>query len=151
MRDLIKEKETKRRWREKNKKHISDYNKQYYQKNVKNNREEWNKYQREYYRKRKARLQKIIGEKCILCGSTNNIVFHEIHGRQHWEVNYIRNFKYILSHKEDFVSMCRTCHSTLHNFARRFSRKIVSKVGISLEVLKHYLILLLNSNGSNSR
>ena len=141
MRDLIKEKETKRRWREKNKKHISDYNKQYYQDNIKNNREEWNKYQREYYRKRKAKLQKIIGKKCVLCGSTNDIVFHEIHGQQHWEVSYIRNFKYILSHKEDFVSMCRTCHSILHSSAR---------VKINLKILKHYLTLLLGSNRSNS-
>jgi len=114
----------------KNPKLCKHHSREYYRRH----RKEWNAYQREYYRKRKLKLQKIVGMECILCGSIINIVFHEIHGKRHCEDNYVRNFKYILSHKEDFVSMCRTCHSILHSSAR---------VKINLKTLKQYLSLLL--------
>ena len=50
-----------------------------------------------------------LGTKCVICGSTENLVCHEIHGKTH---SYKPN--YVLSHIEDFTRLCRGCHLLLH-------------------------------------
>lgn len=51
----------------------------------------------------------LVGKNCLLCSSRSNLVFHEIHGKRHEDY-----FPYILKHKEDFVTMCKRCHLSLH-------------------------------------
>lgn len=71
----------------------------------------------------RKKLYQILGNKCIICGVTSNkpkgIIFHEIHGKPHKDNPY-----YILNHIEDFVPLCKNCHSTYHRFIRYMDRFI---------------------------
>lgn len=87
-----------------------------------------NKQSREYDEKLRGELLAILGDKCFLCGrkvgrGRLGICFHEKHGKPH---NYT-NFKYILEHIEDFIPLCRSCHFTLHSFAKNPERLLKLK------------------------
>jgi len=61
--------------------------------------------------------EKLIGNKCKICNSTQNLVFHEKYGKKHplsyWEARY---YYYIENHG-DFVSLCGECHRFVHGYA----------------------------------
>ena len=91
-------------------------------------RKDYNQYQRERYNRRKEiiksdnertrlELEKLIGNRCILCGSTNRIHFHEIHGKKHPRTTE-GALKYYTEHKNDFVPLCMKHHSVLHLLAK---------------------------------
>lgn len=57
----------------------------------------------------KERALKLVGTKCIICGTKNNLHFHEIHGKDH-----ARNIYYVINHPEDFIVICPAHHGILH-------------------------------------
>jgi hypothetical protein len=61
----------------------------------------------------KRKLCELVGDKCVICGSTKRLCYHEIHGKPH------PSRKYVLDHYKDFVALCSGCHVGLHRFLRR--------------------------------
>jgi len=72
--------------------------------------------------KKTKKLKELIGDRCILCGKTpqtnQGFAFHEIYGEKHPYSGSSR-LKYILEHPEDFVPLCRKCHTGVH-FCMKF-------------------------------
>jgi hypothetical protein len=65
----------------------------------------------EYDRKRRITMHSLFLSECFLCNTTEasnrrSLDLHEKYGRKH-----STNVTYILKHKEDFVPLCRKCHS----------------------------------------
>lgn len=55
-------------------------------------------------------INRILGQKCIICGQTRGkLCCHEIHGKRH-----TCSPRYILNHPKDFVRVCHRCHTALH-------------------------------------
>jgi hypothetical protein len=64
--------------------------------------------------KRKAQIEKILGNKCLVCGNnTRKIHYHEIHGKPH-TYNGVYIYAYIIKHLEDFIPLCCRCHNVVH-------------------------------------
>lgn len=104
---------------------IKSYSKNFYQKHQLKLIEK----ARAYREKIRLALDLIIGDKCIVCGSKKNLICHEIHGRKH-----PHQFYYPLKKPEDFVRMCKPCHSFLHSVERHIKNKekfimLVRKLG----------------------
>jgi predicted HNH restriction endonuclease len=71
---------------------------------------------RKYQRGRRTKIIRLLGKTCVACSlTTDAIIFHEVHGKKHPYPSQ----NYILSHIEDFVPMCRSCHSLLHRLIRK--------------------------------
>jgi len=72
------------------------------------------------WRQRKqAKIKEILGYKCVICGAEINIVYHEKNGLNHASLGYIsQNPTYILENIQNFVPLCRWCHSYIHNVER---------------------------------
>lgn len=71
---------------------------------------------RKYKRTRRLKCLRELGDKCIICGSTKKIKFHEIYGKDH---DKYEAWGYVLKHLKDFVPMCRDCHRALHHLAKK--------------------------------
>lgn len=73
------------------------------------------KYMRRRSAKARAKLLKILGETCVICGGIpvnkkrSNLCFHNIHFR-----NHRLDPSYVLKHIEEFVSTCSKCHNGVH-------------------------------------
>jgi hypothetical protein len=68
--------------------------------------------QRNWRKRKMVEIQQMFGEKCSFCGSSpkkNRLCLHEIHGKKHSP-----HVQYYLKHKEDFILICRRCHTALH-------------------------------------
>ena len=63
----------------------------------------------EHYAEVRQYLLTIIGDKCDVCGSTENLHFHEIHGKKH--PYGTGRFKYYLEHASDFITLCQIHHN----------------------------------------
>lgn len=87
--------------------------------NYATNVEKYRKYQREWSKKRRKEVEKIIGTQCLICGSTKKVCFHEIHGKPHPHARY----RYVLNHPEDFVPLCFDCHEALHRYVKIKNKK----------------------------
>jgi len=77
-------------------------------------RENYNKYRLQQYHKVREKIEGLLGNTCSICGykpkkGQRRLQSHEIHGKKHESSVY-----YILSHIEDFVPLCKTCHQTVH-------------------------------------
>jgi hypothetical protein len=74
--------------------------------------------QREWYRRTFQELDnqmnKVFGKLCIICGKSENLEVHEIHGEEHKHSGSIWMRKFYLKHPEDFVRVCKPCHRTVH-------------------------------------
>jgi hypothetical protein len=88
------------------------------QKWKKDNPEKVKKSLRKWYQTHKERVRKVsqeqrkilenlIGNSCVVCGSTRYIQFHEIHNKKH-----PITFSYYFKHIKDFVPLCQRCHTT---------------------------------------
>jgi hypothetical protein len=55
--------------------------------------------------KNKQKVVLILGDSCIVCGSKQNVEYHNIKSIKHQSNPY-----YILSHIKDFVPLCWKCH-----------------------------------------
>ena len=68
---------------------------------------------KENTRKRRLRIlekvRKLIGDKCILCGETKKLYYHEIYNKKH-----PCGIDYIYRHYKDFIPLCLKCHTTIH-------------------------------------
>lgn len=54
--------------------------------------------------------------KCELCHILlvrRNRALHEINGKKH-PMNIVQKLHFILTHRKDFVAICKTCHSGIH-------------------------------------
>ena len=120
---------------EKNKKEIKNVTKTYYE----THREQIFKQRKELKEKRRTELEIVIGNKCIVCGSTKHIVFHEIHGKKHPlpRGDSKRIHFFMLEHKEDFVPLCFKCHSTIHYLAFQNREKAIELIRITSQT-PHY-------------
>ena len=106
--------ESVKKWKAQNRSMLLDQKKRHYQRN-----------RGSILKKRKIRREKLkeemkhaFGESCIFCnrltkGHIRNI--HEIHGKMH-----TMSRPYILAHKEDFRTLCSTCHHGVHWLMRVF-------------------------------
>lgn len=58
----------------------------------------------------RIQAKQLIGDKCIVCGTTINVHFHEKYGNHH------ENFqpKYYIDHYQDFIPLCYLHHLTIH-------------------------------------
>src|SRR5208337_3935815 len=69
-----------------------------------------NEQRNEYNHKYKAEALRLIGDKCAICGTTKQIIFHEIHGKFH--TNY--DPSYYAKRYKDFITLCRHHHLMIH-------------------------------------
>jgi len=65
------------------------------------------------HEKLRQKLLSIIGFRCIICGSTENIIFHEIHGEEHDTGNLWATLK----RPQDFLPLCFPHHKLVHFLA----------------------------------
>ena len=73
---------------------------------------------RRFFRTKELLLNE-IGKKCLICGRIpKRLIFHEIYFLKH----PIKQ-SYIITHKEDFVTLCPYCHNSLHRF-RKYQTKM---------------------------
>ena len=106
-----------------------------YKKRHPNYQKEWRKKNRIYYntsrlkqeKKYREECEKLIGDKCIICESSD-VDFHEIHGKKH-----ICSPCWIRHHSEDFIPLCGKHHKTLHGLIEAEKSGVLKKI---LELLK---------------
>ena len=111
------------------KEEISVWGKDYHQKHKVHR----NEYDREWKRKLREILRNEIGSKCVICGKEPKVpIYHEKNFKPHLGLTSKHsgesNPKYILDHKEDFVPLCRLCHTTLHrvhNYLEKFKQLLI--------------------------
>lgn len=100
-------------------------------------------FERKKRKKIRTTVKKLIGDTCLVCGSTENICFHEIHGKNHSFDNfnklitYDKIIAYIVKNYQDFRPICRKHHYILHTIAEISNKKTFFEL----------LSLLLNSCG----
>ena len=86
-----------------------------------------------YHKRMREKIREEIGIICIICGSNNEIHYHEIHGKKHSYTQY-----YILTHSEDFVPLCNHCHLILHHYSLLENKKInFEKLNQLVNILKN--------------
>lgn len=115
---------------QKNKKRIAEYNRQYNKQNKQKimeekmsyyfaNRKQIRKQQKERYKKIRELINRIFGDKCVICGDSikKHLLIHEVHGKKHPPLT---SFKVIFSlNRDDFVCLCKRCHKSLHGLKKR--------------------------------
>jgi len=85
-------------------------------------------------RNQKDKIDKIFGSKCCICFAPRECL-HEIHGKKH-PINYkSEELDYVFSHKEDFVGLCMSCHTTIHHEAKR-PKKNLTKFAFLVSLLR---------------
>lgn len=94
-----------KKWYDTHKKERTEIRRAYY----KRTRETRLQYRRDYTKRLKEKIQTLLGNKCVVCGKTEKLVAHEIHGKPH-----AKRVHYILNHIEDFVLVCYSCHNGIH-------------------------------------
>lgn len=77
-------------------------------------REKYIRYSREWRKSQIKKLKNLIGDKCIICDSAENIIFHEIHGKSHKSASQTL---YVEKHWKDFIPLCFRCHRAIHQLA----------------------------------
>lgn len=83
-------------------------------------KEKKRKYQREYMKKsraeKRAKIIKILGEKCQVCGSTKNLEFHHDISLKLEKSGGIkeREEDWILKHIDEAILLHKSCHRRLH-------------------------------------
>lgn len=66
----------------------------------------------------RAELLETLGNECVICGTTQKIVLHEIHGRKHPNLSMTPKAVF-LKEGFEFTPVCRTCHTILSLLAKR--------------------------------
>jgi hypothetical protein len=75
------------------------------------------------YEELRDKIDKKMGAKCVFCGRGRNetiISYHEIYGREHPYYG-LHGLLYVLSHIDDFITLCFDCHRAIHFIARRLN------------------------------
>ena len=55
----------------------------------------------------------VVGNSCVICGSKENLILHEIHGKPHDASNIYKT----LNNSKDFVAVCFRHHRLIHLIA----------------------------------
>lgn len=105
------------------------------------NREQYRQYGRDYYHRHKEEIKaeyqrkrqellNLIGNSCVVCGSKEKLVIHEIHGKKHPMSCGRTNiyFNYVKLHVSDFATLCRRCHREIHYLATKNRKKAIELV-----------------------
>jgi len=92
--------ELQKEWKRKNRKHI-------------------NKYDREYYHKKRKELLGFFGNKCQICGSKKNLEFHHYHSslKEHGE-SWLKSSKN--RNNNDLTLLCKHCHVAVTKMRRLY-------------------------------
>jgi len=83
--------------------------------------------QREYIKRKRLELKRVTDEifpvECFICGDTEerHLEMHEINNRHH-PGSGTEAKKYYISHKDDFVRLCRRCHRWVGWLRRQFNK-----------------------------
>jgi hypothetical protein len=77
---------------------------------------------------------KLIGDKCVICGSIKHLCFHEIHGIPHKNTQSY----FYLKHPENFVTLCNLHHKLIHMLGE-MSYKEAFKILLLVEQLQKCL------------
>jgi hypothetical protein len=91
-----------------------------------NNPEEQHRKDNLQHEKLRQKLLSIIGSRCLICGTLENIHFHEIHGEPHDETNLWQTLK----RPQDFVPLCFPHHKLIHFLATAQSDKELERAVI---------------------
>lgn len=69
-----------------------------------------------HYKELRQKALDLIGSKCVICGSSERIVFHEIHGIPHLnnKDSTRAELRYYIEHFQDFISLCQKHHTLIH-------------------------------------
>lgn len=78
------------------------------------------------HEKLRERLLNQFGERCLICGSTEDIHFHEIYGEPHDSANLYQTLK----RPQDFVPLCFPHHKLVHFLATVQSDKELERAVI---------------------
>lgn len=73
--------------------------------------------QRNIRKKKKELINKILGDRCLICGYNNRLTRHQINGKKHKlfsEMSIKELKKYIEINYIYFVSLCFKCHKHVH-------------------------------------
>jgi 5-methylcytosine-specific restriction endonuclease McrA len=99
---------------------------------------EYKAQQRDYIMRKRLELKRKTNEifplECFFCGDTveRHLEMHEIHNRRH-AGSGTEAKKYYLSHRNDFVRLCRRCHrwvSWVHKVFGKTWKDIVEFLGL---------------------
>jgi hypothetical protein len=129
MRNLAKKKLRDKKWHQKNREYLKLYLRKY-RKEHPNLYWKYIESERKTYERVRKKINDLLGSKCKICGSTCNLVCHEIHGKRH-----STNANYILIHIEDFVRLCSQCHRMVHYLAKNKN--------VNLEILIRFKSIIL--------
>jgi len=72
-------------------------------------------YPRNWRKQQKLKILSVLGNKCILCGRSQSILFHDKSFINHYHTD-----GYVLAHINDFVVLCKRCHTMVHFLNRIF-------------------------------
>jgi hypothetical protein len=78
----------------------------------------------------KAKCLLLIGDRCLICGRKDSLVFHEKHGKPH-----LNNLNVFLKNPKDFIPLCIIHHRTIHEIAK-LSEEEFSKLISLVEELR---------------
>jgi len=79
-------------------------------------RKKWNLAHRKdnlQHEKLRQKLLSIVGSRCLICGTSENVHFHEIHGEPHDSANLCQTLK----RPQDFIPLCYSHHKLVHFLA----------------------------------
>jgi len=121
-----------RKWRIENRKHIRDYNRNYYHKISKNKSE----YQKQKCEERRDIIRIRFGNRCGICNTDSNLILHEADGCSHisiWNMKHDDFVRFIDSH--NLILLCKHCHSLI-NQLRKLSNEENEKIFYLVKSLK---------------
>jgi len=115
-----------KKWYEEHKEERKRRSKRWYEEHKEERKEEWRKRAKANYYKHKEKNKerwkverkeayKVLGGKCVFCGSQENLNFHQKSGEGHGGK---RVWRLVLKYPEQFVLLCNRHHMYLHGMAR---------------------------------
>lgn len=99
-----------REWRNQNREKVRKSSRRRYHENIVHYRQ----YAKNWKRKQREEIKRKLGSKCVICGKTEKLVAHEVHGKPHNQTKYW----FTLKHIEDFVLLCKKHHEMVHALAK---------------------------------
>lgn len=105
-----------KKWKRKNNDKVLGYSRNYRKNNIEKTNACSLKSMIKRYKELRQEALNLIGIKCLICGSTDRLCFHEIHGKPHLNKkdSTQAELRYYIEHYKDFISLCQKHHSLIH-------------------------------------